>query len=714
VTSLASSAAPARPATGARAVPVLAGVCVLLVVGGLGSYLARGAPLQDLYDAWVFQNAPVALGSVTVFGLALRRRPRNPAAWAFFLSGVASSVHVAAMAAVFATADRQPDVWAGIRAGTLAVRDLPASVGLPLWIATTVWLLSAGLAVVGLLHFPDGRLPSPRWRPARALLLGGLAVAVSAWAWAHRPWSPYLVVFNYIPDDPVALALFRIGMPLLGVGTLLTVASLVVRLRTADPDERRRVRPVVIAATMFLSCIVVLYPWQSLWAAVSVPMVILLIIAIAGSVTRHQLFDVEVVVSRAVTVAVLGAVVSLTYVGLVAGIGALLGRGSQLWLSVAATAVIAVAFEPLRRRTLRLATRLVLGTHTPPEELLETLSDQLARADSTDEVLDRVADLLLTSTGAERVEVRIRRPDGVDELDGAAGGTLAPDAPHRVSPIVEGGETLGEVRLLASRAERFLPADDRLLRRVAAALGPVARNVRLTRQLRQHIDELHDSRRRIVTAHDDARRTLERDIHDGAQQQLLALRLQLGLATTLAERDGADAVAGALADAAERADDAIRRLRRLARGLYPPVLAEQGLVPALRAHARDVPLPVTVDALGVGRYDRTIEAAVYFCCLEAMQNASRHADASALRIELVERGGVLAFAVMDDGAGFAPPDAVTGSGLANMVDRIEGVGGELAITAGEGGGTTVRGRVPLPAVDGIAGADVGQPAASER
>jgi two-component system, NarL family, sensor kinase len=694
VTTLASPLDPPRPAPAVRAVPAVAAVCVALVVAGLASYAVRGASLQELVDAWVVQNAPVGLVSVTLFGLALRRRPRNAAAWAFFVGGVLASLHVAVTAVVFAGFDRAPELAGHARAGTVAIRELPPLLGWPLWAMASLWLPAAVLAIIGLLHFPDGRLPSARWRPARWILVGGLVVAEASWVWAYRPWSPHLVEFNFIPpDDRLANVLLAVGMPVLGLGALLTVASLVARLRAADRDERRRVRPVVIAASLFLTVMVVLYPWQAVWAVATIPAILLLLAAIAASVTRHRLFDVEFVVSRAVTVAVLGGMVTLTYIGIVAGIGALVGDESRLVLSVAATAVVAVAFEPLRRRTLRLATRLVVGTGTTPEETLAELSDQFARADSTAEVLERVVDLLVASTGAIRAEVRIRQPDGDARLDAAAGDPTGAVA-HRVAPIVHAGETLGDVRLLAARDERFLPADERLLRRVAAALGPVARNVRLTSELHDHIDELRTSRQRIVTAHDDARRSLERDIHDGAQQQLLSLRLKLGLAATLAERDGARATAEVLADAAGDADGAIRRLRDLARGLYPPVLAEQGLPAALRAHARDVPLPVAIDADGVGRYDRHLESAVYFCCLEAMHNATRHAHASTLRVELTGGDGALVFAVSDDGTGFDRGAVDGGAGLANMTDRIEGIGGELEVASSPDGGTVVRGRVP--------------------
>lgn len=710
MTTLASTLDAPRPVPAARAVPAVAVVCVGLVLAGLVSYAVRGASLQELVDAWVFQNAPVALMSVTVFGIAVRRHPANAAAWAFFASGVAASVHVASMAMVFATRDRLPDLWASVWSGELAIRDLPASVGWPLWVATSVWLVSAGLAVLGLLLFPDGRLPSARWRPAQWLLVGGLLVAEAGWVWSYRTWSPHPVEFNFIPpDDRVANLLLVVGMPALGVGALLTVASLAARLRAAEPDERRRVRPVVVAAVLFVATMVLLYPWQAVWAVATIPAIVLAMAVVAASVTRHRFFDVEFVVSRAVTVAALGAVVTLTYVGVVAGLGALLGSGSRVWLSLGATALIAVVFEPLRRRILRFATRLVTGTRTTPEEVLAALSDQLGRADSTDEVLASVVDLLVAATGAGRAEVRLRRADGGSPLDAAVGEPPS-DPAHRAVPIVHAGDTLGEVRLLAAREDRFLPADDRLLRRVAAALGPVARNARLTRELQQHIDELEASRQRLVTAHDDARRALERDIHDGAQQQLLSLRLRLGLAVTLAEREGAGGVAQVLAEAGSQADDAIRQLRDLARGLYPPVLAEQGLAAALRAHARELPLPVTVEADGVRVRDRQVEAAAYFCCLEALHNATRHAAASSLHVGLREVDGTLDFAVTDDGKGFEPAAVGAGAGLVNMRDRVEGLGGTLEVAAAPDGGTVVRGRIPV----GRAAARGRQPAVSDR
>lgn len=691
-----------------RAVPLIAGACVVMVLGGVASYPIRGAPLQEVFDAWVFQNAPVGLVSVVLFGLALRRQPRNRAAWCFFIGGIFASVHVATMGTAYALAARDPALWAAMVGGTQPIRDVPGSVMAPLWVAVWAWLSAATLPMIfGLLLFPDGRLPSPRWRPVAWLGAVGLVLASSAFAWAYRPWSPSAVTLDGLPvDDRVATVLFAAGSPLLAAAGFATIASLVARMRRADPDERRRVRPVMITGSLVVAVMVLLYPWPTVWASATIPAIALLLVAVAASVARHRLFDVELVVSRAVTTAVLGVGVTLAYVAIVVTLGELLGTGSDLVSSVAATAVIAVAFEPVRRRVLAVATRLVLGARATPYEVLSQLSDRLSRADSTDEVLTRVVQLLVDATGATRAEVRTLEEVG-DGLVAAAGATTPDGRGVCSAPVVNGGELLGEVRLLAPRQDRLQPSDERLLREVAATLGPVLRNTRLTRQLHGHIEELRTSRGRLVAAHDEARRSLERDIHDGAQQQLLSMRLKLGLAATVAEEDGADRTAQLVESIAADADAAIRQLRDLARGLYPPILAEQGLEAALRAQARDVPLTVTVRASGLGRHDRGVEAAVYFCCLEAVHNAVKHADASTLDIHLAEGEGTLRFAVTDDGSGFDPAAVERGAGLTNMADRLEGLGGSLRIEPSHGGGTVIQGEVPTTAPSR-------QPAVSER
>ncbi|MCL8026776.1 sensor histidine kinase [Nocardioides bruguierae] len=214
------------------------------------------------------------------------------------------------------------------------------------------------------------------------------------------------------------------------------------------------------------------------------------------------------------------------------------------------------------------------------------------------------------------------------------------------------------------------------------------------RRLEAQSAELRASREQVVRAADAARRTLERDLHDGAQQRLVGLSLRLGGMRTLVEAGDCDAVLRSLDEAVEENIAAVRELRELARGIYPAVLTERGLVPALRAAALQVPVPCGVDGGDVPRYPENVEAAVYFCVLEALQNATKHARATEVRIEVWDEAGP-AFRVRDDGVGFHVDEATrSGGGLAGMEARIVAIGGRWGVASAPGEGTSIGGVVP--------------------
>jgi two-component system, NarL family, sensor kinase len=220
------------------------------------------------------------------------------------------------------------------------------------------------------------------------------------------------------------------------------------------------------------------------------------------------------------------------------------------------------------------------------------------------------------------------------------------------------------------------------------------------------VEALRRSRQRLVTAQDEARRELERDLHDGAQARLVAVRLQLGLAAAqaAAEPEAASTVRlrEALTRTGEEVDLAIRSLRDLSRGLHPPVLGTDGLVPALRTAVRGLPANVVVVADGLGRFEPQVEAAAYFCCLEATKNAATHGAASTVRITLAYDAGSLSFEVADDGRGFDPAAVARGQGSANLEDRVEGLGGHFRIESRPGHGTRVIGELPSAAHPSVA------------
>jgi signal transduction histidine kinase len=253
-------------------------------------------------------------------------------------------------------------------------------------------------------------------------------------------------------------------------------------------------------------------------------------------------------------------------------------------------------------------------------------------------------------------------------------------------PVVHQGELLGSISMRMPPKEKLTPAQERLVEDVASQAGLVLSNAQL-------IEELRASRLRLVSVQDAERRKIERNLHDGAQQQLVALAVKQRLAAGLIERDPAKAAA-MLTDLQQETADAIETLRDLARGIYPPLLADQGLPAALTGQARKVPIPVTVAAEGIGRYPQPVEAAVYFCCLEALQNITKYAEASSVEIRLEAREGELLVQVVDDGVGFDPERTRWGSGLQNMADRMAVLGGSVEIRSRPGEGTAIVGRVP--------------------
>jgi signal transduction histidine kinase len=318
---------------------------------------------------------------------------------------------------------------------------------------------------------------------------------------------------------------------------------------------------------------------------------------------------------------------------------------------------------------------------------------------ATDDVVGRTAQLLGTATGATNAVVWLRvgreiRPAGAWPTGETAGTPLALDGDDLpmlpadwAEPVHDRGELLGALAVTMPANDPIGPGRQRLVRDLADQAGLALRNVRL-------IEELRASRQRLVAAQDEGRRRLERNIHDGVQQQLVALAVRLRLADTLVERDPARA-REAIAALQDEANDALEDLRDLARGIYPPLLADRGLEAALAAQAKKGTTPATVEADGVARYAREIESTVYFCALEALNNVAKYADATAVLVRLEQRNGTLRFTVRDDGRGFDPRATVSGTGLQGMTDRLEAIGGSLRVDSAIGTGTTVTGVVPV-------------------
>jgi signal transduction histidine kinase len=403
------------------------------------------------------------------------------------------------------------------------------------------------------------------------------------------------------------------------------------------------------------------------------------------------------------------------FIAVVRGGGAVLGqtRTPHPALSVLATAIVALGFEPVRRWLRPLAAGLVHGARPAPYDLLTA-------GYATDGVPARMARLLAQATGARYAEVWLvvdgsgvpvatwpasaqaeaRADAGASADTGSLEDAIVPG--RRTLPVRRGDELLGHLVVGERSGHPLTPVEERLFAGLAAqaglALHAVAVRAELTRRLAEsgrRAAELRAARERIVAAEDEERRRLERDIHDGAQQHLVALAVQLRLARTLVAR-GSPRAASVVADLVPAAQDAIDTIADLSRGIYPRLLADGGLRAALAAAlpARSGPMDLVIDDLGP--VPRDVEAAVYFCCLEALQNAAKHAGPARVSVRITRRSGRIDVIVADDGRGFvAAAAAGAGRGLVNMRDRVEALGGALQIAAAPGHGTVVTARVPV-------------------
>ncbi len=655
----------------------------------------------------------VPTGLAMVGGLVAARQPRNPTGWLFLISAIVTGLQgaedqYARFALVAHTGSVPGGVWA-------------------LWLSS--WSLGlvypAGAVALLLMLLPDGRLPSRRWRPVVvAALTVGLALAVVS-AVAPGPLVAGSTGVNYAaPANPIGLPLLApvsgsAGSVLWALGLLVLVVAAsapLVRMRRSRGDERQQLKWIAYAVltTALVSAPLSFVSGSVLPAWVFDGPIVLgfgvaFPVAAGIAIFKHRLYDIDIVISRTLVYGSLAVFITAVYVGIAVGIGALIGGGGKpnLGLSVLATAIVAVGFQPVRERVQRVANRLVYGRRATPYEVLSQFSERVAESYATDDVIPRMARVLAEGTGAQRADVWLR--SGAVWRDAAAwpsdamcaepvvasnGNLPGAGSRARVVEVRHQGDLLGALSVAKRTGETLTPVEESLLSDLAAQAGLVLRNVGLTSDLEARLEELRASRQRLVTAQDEARRRLERNLHDGAQQHLVALKVKLGLAGMLMDRDP-DKAMQTLQQLKSDADEALDTLRDLARGIYPPLLADKGITAALESQARKVAVPVTVESEGVARYSQEVEAAVYFSVLEALQNVQKYARASSVSVQLLQKDGVLRFSVRDDGQGFDVATTTRGSGLTNMADRLDALGGAVEVRSTVGAGTEVRGSLPV-------------------
>jgi signal transduction histidine kinase len=664
----------------------------------------------DQGDEGLIEGIALMLGfaSFPVLGaLIAGRQPRNPLAWIFLGLGLILGIG-----------------FFGTEYARVGLVENPGSLPLATagaWLEQWYWLALIGpiFTFVPLL-FPDGRLPSSRWRPlawvtgvAAGILIGGSML------------ENRLVGDGYNVDNPIGIPGLKDVeeswgplLLLLGVCGVLCVVSLIFRFRGSTGETRHQLKWFTYAAVIFIAGSFLgdtLDAYLPNWLFSF--QLLLLPIAIGIAILKYRLYEIDVVINKTIVFGGLAAFITGIYVAIVVGIGTALGSSDKpnLALSITATAVVAIAFSPVKERVQRFANRLVYGKRVTPYEALAAFTDQVASSYETREVAPAMAATIAEATGAaqahvwlvvgpELVRVAAHPDDG--QLHAAVslnGKDEFPEIPgvDVVVPVVHRGELLGGLSLNRARGEDSSPADQKLLSDLAAQAGIVLRNTRLIAELSAHLDqittqasEIRSSRQRIVAAQDLERKRLERDIHDGAQQHLVALAVKLNLAKTMTQRKP-ERAQEMLVQLKGEAREALETLGDLAKGIYPPLLAEKGIAQALRNRADKAPFEVEIRDETYGRYSKPVEAAVYFSSLEALQNVAKYANATRVSVILEQQDGELVFTVTDDGDGFDPATTKTGSGIAGMADRIATVGGDVEITSVPGQGTTVRGRVPI-------------------
>ncbi|WP_259312414.1 sensor histidine kinase [Capillimicrobium parvum] len=651
---------------------------VMAVASSVLLVLGPGRPVESDVFGGVGGAAflMLSLAFATVGTIVATRLPGNPIGWLFCALGLFIGATVLAWVyadyGLHATSERLP--------GAAAAASFPGEAG-------------AALLGFALLLFPDGRLPSRRWRPAAYVL--ALAAALLLVTDLLRPGpldDPFAMVSNRlgIPGARSVMdALNNVGWALVVVGIVLAAGSLLVRLRRARGVERQQLE-LVLAVGVVVATVVVLdmgswllWPDGELQVRMAVMGVSFAAFPIAAGVAilRYRLYDIDVVVNRTLVYVTLTVLLAAAYGVTTLILGTALGRGSA-WTTAGATLAAAVAFRPLRARVQGAVDRRFNRARYDAQRRIAEFLNDLRAGRAAPEAIEA---LLRELVGDPTLELRFLLPESQLCVD--AGGVPVDDLPddRQRTMIQRAGAPVGIVVHQPAR-----PDERDLLPRLVEAGGLAIEIARLRVELRRQLAEVQASRARIVAAGDEERRRIERDLHDGAQQRLVSI----GLAMRHAQHelgDGSPGLAGKTLDAAvEELSVAIQELRELARGL-PPAQLDAGLAPALEELAGRAPLPVEVRAVPE-RLPCGVEAAAYFIACEGLTNAVKHAHASKVVLSAAQDNGTLVVSVADDGIGGAGRGR--GSGLSGLSDRVVAQGGTLAIESEPGKGTTLTAELP--------------------
>jgi signal transduction histidine kinase len=679
-------------------------ISMLLMVGVYWLTTLNGRLGEDLVLQVMF--FAIMGGYSSVGAVLASRNPTNPIGWLMMGAGLALAVGGFSDEYVVYALETRPGSLPGARVAAV--------------LSSLAWGPVLVVLILIVLLFPTGRVPGPRWRFLPPGILGLFALATAGRILQSGSLDVGARVENPLGVEALAgVAELAQTIGFLGLLPALaaSIAAMVIRYRRSRGEERQQIRWLLYVVAVVVVAILVgivqglVWKVQALDDALFVTMVALIGIgipvAIGVAILKYRLYDLDLVVKKTVLYATVALVLVSIFLVFAVGVGQALIQAEPA--AIVASVAMGLVFWPAVRFARRVADRIVYGRRATPYEVLTDFSHRLGSSYASEDVLPRMAAILAGAVGAASSAVWLRigsewRAVGTSPIDVEAPdpvqavGERMPAFPADAAVEVrDKGELLGALTVSMPANDPMTPSKDRLVRDLASQAGLVLRNVRL-------IEELRASRQRLVAAQDEERRRLERNIHDGAQQQLVALTVKLRLLGQIADRDPAK-VAEIAGQLQAETTDALEDLRDLARGIYPPLLADKGLAAALEAQARKSTLPVTVDAPELGRFPQDVEAAIYFSCLEALQNVAKYAEASHVTISLSRSNGRLFFSITDDGVGFDPDATTYGTGLQGIADRIDALDGTFEIISSVGAGTIVNGSVPV-ATPGPAAADL--------
>lgn len=661
-------------------------------------------------------DVPLAIALLAYPGvgaLIVTRRPDNAVGWAFLAMGVA--LCGTGLAGYYR--DYTIVVDPGALPGGTYVSWL-GGIFFSAWLASLMFLL---------LLYPDGQLPSRRWRPVATVLAALAAVNLMAFAFTPGPLIDVPQVDNpFGAPGPLGDVLRRyveleIGEPFWLLALLTAVVSLAARYTGASRRQRQQMKWFAAAALLFLVGVVLVLlayeqeagvsrPTSPALVALAIPVVTVgavgIPIAAAVAILRHRLLDIGIVIRRSLIYGILTFSIGAAYFGLAALLGMAAGTRLSVGGAVLVTIAAILAFEPARRRLDRLAARVVFPRRMSGYELVARFGQTLEYAFDPTELAPKIASTVSDGLDLEWARISLVLPD--DERTkiqriAAHGIALNDDVQaEAVVKLTHTGETVGLVECGPKKDGALDDADRELLATLARQAALAIHNGRLAAELavrideiRRQADQLAASRTRIVLAQDRERRRLERDIHDGVQQEIVALAAKLRLTRNQLRRDPALADT-TLAELQHETKQTLETLRELIHGIHPAVLTDKGLLEAIESRAARLPIGITIEAepeLRSLRFATETETTAFFVVSEALANTLKHAAATHVVIRLRLRGSMIVVEVIDDGVGFVPAEA-TGLGLASMRDRIASVNGRLRIDSSLGNGTRLVVEVP--------------------